>query len=117
MMEETQQEQQEPNQRRKALIGVLASHDSPGKNRSLAELFVDLYRGKGKKKLKQFHFLLTDGTFKRIVSDKGPMPIAFPNHHPLAEPGEPRPHEALRHLERQAPDEPRIGQGVVRVRK
>ena len=76
---EAEQEQGGQTPDRKALIGVLASHDSKEKNRSLAELFVDLYQGKGKKKLEQFHFLLTGGTFKRIVLGQGPNAYRIPD--------------------------------------
>jgi methylglyoxal synthase len=79
MAEETRQEQKEQNQQRKTLIGVLASHDSQEKNQSPAELFAELYRGKGKKRLEQFHFLFTGGTFERVVLGKGKNAYPIPD--------------------------------------
>lgn len=50
----------------KTLIAVLASHDSVAKNNEVAEVIEYLY-GRDKKKLGEFHFLFTGGTFSRLV--------------------------------------------------
>lgn len=63
----------------KTLIGVLASHDSPnGKNKELAELFVELYQG-DRHKLGEFHFLFTGGTYDRIILGIGRNAFPIPD--------------------------------------
>ena len=55
----------EPN--RKTIVAVLASHDSIQKNNELVTLFRELWDSDHAGLLKQFHFLFTGGTFRRIV--------------------------------------------------
>jgi methylglyoxal synthase len=50
----------------KTLVAVLASHDSMGKNKELTNLFKELY-DEDKEKLRQFHFIFTGGTFRRLI--------------------------------------------------
>lgn len=50
----------------KTLIGILASHDDIGRNNDLARLFEALWR-ENSRRLKEFHFIFTGGTFRRIV--------------------------------------------------
>ncbi len=50
----------------KTLIGVLASHDSPEKNISVAKLFKELHQ-RDPDRLDEFHFLFTGGTFSRVL--------------------------------------------------
>ncbi|MBW2039329.1 MAG: methylglyoxal synthase [Deltaproteobacteria bacterium] len=54
---------------RKTLIAVLTSHDSVRKNNELACLFEELYNN-NKKRLSEFHFFFTGGTFSRLVLGK-----------------------------------------------
>lgn len=68
---------QNGNNQGKTLIGILASHDSIKKNNELARLFEELYKQdeerkkQGKDKLlDKFHFVLTGGTFQRLLLDK-----------------------------------------------
>lgn len=59
----------------KTWIGVLASHDSPEKNNSLARLFEHLHdlhnNDKGANYLDNFGFLITGGTFDRVIKRSG----------------------------------------------
>jgi len=52
---------------KKTPIAVLASHDSIEKNNDLARVFQELYNADNGKKLKEFHFLFTGGTFSRLM--------------------------------------------------
>jgi methylglyoxal synthase len=56
-------------QMNKTLVAVLAGHDSVQKNNELARTIEDLYR-KDEKLLGQFHFLVTGGTFSRLMLGK-----------------------------------------------
>lgn len=70
------------NTKRKTLIGVLASHDSQDKNIELAQLFDSLYaldQSQGQNRLGKFHFVLTGGTFDRIVLAQGNNACAIPD--------------------------------------
>lgn len=51
----------------KTLIAVLASHDSIIKNNELARVFEHLYKGDTEKRLGDFHFVFTGGTFRRLI--------------------------------------------------
>lgn len=54
---------------RRTLIGVLASQDSRNKNEELAQSLLTFYEELGKQPPRRggFHFLLTGGTFERVV--------------------------------------------------
>ncbi len=52
----------------KTLIGVLAGHDSVSKNNDLIQLLRDLYDDpKDRALLSKFHFVFTEGTFRRVI--------------------------------------------------
>jgi methylglyoxal synthase len=53
----------------KPLIGVLASHDDPDKNKLLVALLEELY-GLYRSTFRKFHFVFTGGTFDRIVDTR-----------------------------------------------
>ncbi len=56
------------NEGAKTLIGVLAGHDSVSKNNDLIRLLHDLYDDpKDRALLRKFHFVFTEGTFRRVV--------------------------------------------------
>lgn len=68
-----------PNkQEDKTLIGVFASYDSITKNNQLARTIENLFE-KNIERLKNFHFIFTGGTFRRVVlgsdKDKGINPV------------------------------------------
>ena len=72
---DAEMEQETQERPKKTIVAVLASHDSVQKNRELAALFKTLYgedRKVHKKKeesylLSKFHFVFTEGTFRRLV--------------------------------------------------
>ncbi len=50
------------------LIGLLASHDSPQANGKLISVLNDFCKdADGRRKLSRFHFLVTGGTYKRVI--------------------------------------------------
>jgi hypothetical protein len=54
-----------PNE--KTLIGVLASHDSSGKNLALSQIFTQAYGSIPLRDLlRQFRFVFTGGTYRRL---------------------------------------------------
>ncbi len=52
----------------KLLIGLLASHDHPDPNNKLARLLEKLCKPGREDLLEKFHFLITGGTYRRIIS-------------------------------------------------
>lgn len=49
----------------KTLIGILASHDSPERNKALADVLTEAYKDRGL--LRQFRFVFTGGTYRRLI--------------------------------------------------
>lgn len=62
---------------KKTLIAALASHDDPGVNNSLARLFETLHDSSANL-LRDFHFVITGGTFKRILARDANTPGVEP---------------------------------------
>ena len=78
MMSAKQRNTPHNNQENKTLIGIFASYDSFNKNRQLSETIEELYKS-DQKRLQNFHFIITGGTFRRIIlgkdKDKGFVPV------------------------------------------
>jgi methylglyoxal synthase len=55
------------NSSQRTLIGVLASHDDPQPNASLVSTFSHLYHHHARGRLDRFHFVITGGTWDRIL--------------------------------------------------
>ncbi len=53
----------------KTVIAVLASHDSPQKNKKLVEILNGFCTTQNNEKLKEFQFIFTGGTFDRVILD------------------------------------------------
>jgi methylglyoxal synthase len=54
---------------RKTLIAALASHDSPPKNQQLAEVLFEAMSDKFLPRMKEFAFVFTGGTYKRLFEE------------------------------------------------
>jgi len=71
-MELSEQKSEEKNP--KTLIGVLSSHDSLKANTALASVFKDAFKDQViKELLRNFRFVFTDGTFRRLFDGKVPV--------------------------------------------
>jgi methylglyoxal synthase len=60
----------------KTLIGVLASHDDCKPNKRLVALLSHFYNHAERKKLEQFHFVFTGGTYDRIFQGNAELGVA-----------------------------------------
>ena len=71
----------EKNKKEKTLIGVLASHDSQERNEALADAFRQAY--KDRNLLKQFRFVFTGRTYRRLIQGEQTHGAKFPRirHH------------------------------------
>jgi methylglyoxal synthase len=61
-----------PFEPRRTLIGLLASHDHAETNDKLARILDRFCCGSGQAKLERFHFLVTQGTFRRVIAGDDP---------------------------------------------